>query len=524
MSNNRNTSWREAIAPGLAIQVFGVLLFLFALALAVNTYYTIKGERFILHQQLDREGNNLAEASAIFATESLLIEDYPVLGTYTGNLVSRHPDLNHILIKRLDLKTVAKASRQAKNTSNIKRYFSQVRVDENLIGSIEIGISTENRDAVIASHLKKMIIQSLLIFLTLAVSLFIFFRKRITDPIHSLVDQAKNLSTGNISDPIHVQASGELSQLSLALDNMRSRLKRSYDEITIQNQLLDQRVAERTKELSDTNQKLVETHSQLLQSEKMAAIGQLSAGVAHEINNPIGFVTSNISILSDWFKTLVKIVQEYDNQTDSENLITAFQNIQTSNDFAYIEKEIPLLIKETQDGLNRVSTIVSDLKNFAHADDMVWLKSDLSEVLSSTLNIVRNEVKYKANIVLNTDNAPLVECLPAQINQVFMNIIVNAAQAIEGMGTITITITNTDIWACVSIRDTGNGIPENDLNRVIEPFYTTKPVGQGTGLGLSISYEIINTHHGRLEIESRVGEGTVFHIWLPLKQPQNSQE
>ncbi len=523
MSAHKPGNWRERIAPGLAIQVLGVLLFLFAFALTINTYYTIKGERYILLQQLDHEGNNLAQASSIFATESLLIEDYPVIGTYTDSLVDRYPDLTYILIKRLDQKIVAKASRKVQNNQNIKRYFSNVRVDDNFIGSIEIGISTENRDAFIASHLKRMIIQSLLVFLALVVSLFVCFRKMITDPVHNLVDQARNLNSGNLNKPIDLKANGELSQLSLALNNMRIRLKKSYDEITHQNRLLDQRVAERTKELSETNKKLVETHSQLLQSEKMAAIGQLSAGVAHEINNPVSFVNSNISILSQWCQTLTQVIDEYDNQIEENTLpLTPFHTIKTDKDFDYIKEELPLLIKETQGGLNRVSTIVADLKNFAHSDDKVWQDADLCAGLNSTLNIVRNEIKYKADIKLDAKNIPMVECLPAQINQVFMNIIVNAAQAIDSKGKITISLTHIDQWVCINIRDTGKGIPEKDLNRIMEPFFTTKPVGLGTGLGLSISYGIIKTHHGRIDIESIVGEGSTFKIWLPAKQPKTT--
>ena len=525
MNTNITANWREHIAPGLATQVMGILLFLFAFALSINTYYTIEGEQYILRLQLDHEGNNLAKASSIFATESLLIEDYPVIGTYTDNLVERYPDLAYILIKRLDQKIVAKASRQVQNSKNIKRYFSNIRVDDNFIGSIEIGISTENQDVFIANHLKKMIIQSLLVFLALAVSLFVFFRKKITDPIHDLVDQARNLNSGNLSDPIHLKANGELSQLSLALDNMRIRLKKSYDDISHQNRILDQRVAERTKELSETNSKLVETHSQLLQSEKMAAIGQLSAGIAHEINNPISFVDSNISILSEWYRTLTEVIEEYDDQIiKNTQALTPFQAIKANKDFEYIKEELPILVKETQDGLKRVSTIVADLKNFAHSDDMVWQDTDLSAGLNSTLNIIRNEVKYKADITLSENNIPMVECLPAQINQVFMNIIVNAAQSIDGKGKITINLTHIDQWGCISIHDTGRGIPEKDLNRIMEPFYTTKPIGLGTGLGLSISYGIIKTHHGRIDIESKMGEGSTFKIWLPIKQSKEPSQ
>jgi len=479
----------------------------------------------MLHQQLDHEGNNLAQASSIFATESLLVEDYPVLGTYTDNLVERYPDLSYILIKRLDLKVVARAHRAEQTDTNVKRYFSNIRVDNNYIGSIEIGISTANQDSFIANHLRKMVIQSLLVFLTLAASLFIVFRKMITDPIHKLVDQSENISTGNLDKTIRLKSYGELYKLSSALDNMRIRLKTSYDDITEQNRLLDQRVEERTRELSETNNKLVETHSQLLQSEKMAAVGQLSAGVAHEINNPIGFINSNISILSDWSNSIFKIIAEYDEQIQNiPQLQAKFNSIKSSHDFDYVKEETQLLIKETQGGLYRVSTIVADLKNFAHVDDMVWQQVDLRTELNSTLNIIRNEIKYKADITVDENNIPLVECLPAQINQVFMNIIVNAAQSIEEKGKITISLTRTDQEVCISICDTGAGIPERDLGRILEPFYTTKPVGQGTGLGLSISYGIVQTHHGRIEIDTTEGKGSTFHIWLPIKQPNPHAE
>jgi PAS domain S-box-containing protein len=272
-------------------------------------------------------------------------------------------------------------------------------------------------------------------------------------------------------------------------------------------------------ELNKANAKLVDTHAQLLQSEKMAAIGVLSAGVAHEINNPVGFVTSNIDILTGWSTKLIQLIESIDHEVKQDASLTkAIAAYKNQYDFDYVREEIPLLLRETKEGLSRVSTIVTDLKDFARIDESVWEKVDLRQTIRSTLSIVNNELKYKVKVELDFDDIPLVECLPSQISQVLMNIVINAAQSIESKGVITITTLHVDAMVCIKISDTGGGIPKENLRRMFDPFFTTKPVGKGTGLGLSVSYGIIESHHGRIEVDSQEGKGSNFYIWLPEKR------
>jgi two-component system NtrC family sensor kinase len=182
------------------------------------------------------------------------------------------------------------------------------------------------------------------------------------------------------------------------------------------------------------------------------------------------------------------------------------------------------LIKESKEGLNRVKRIVSDLKDFSHVDEAEWQLADLNTGLESTLNVVWNELKYKAQIVRHLGDLPPVPCIAAQINQVFLNLLVNAGQAIDGQGTITLTTRVDGGQAVVEIADTGHGIEPQTLNRIFEPFFTTKPVGKGTGLGLSIAWDIVAKHDGRLSARSKPGEGSCFELRLPLKNPNYPKE
>jgi signal transduction histidine kinase len=173
-----------------------------------------------------------------------------------------------------------------------------------------------------------------------------------------------------------------------------------------------------------------------------------------------------------------------------------------------------------------VKKIVQDLKNFSHVDESEWQFADLNAGLESTLNVVWNEVKYKANVVKHRGQIPEVECLAAQLNQVFMNLIVNAVQALDtaqGMGTLTLSSGTEGDGVWVSVQDTGKGMSDDVRRRIFEPFYTTKPVGKGTGLGLSLSFSIIQKHHGRIEVESTPGVGTTFRVWVPVRHPRDDQ-
>jgi PAS domain S-box-containing protein len=272
--------------------------------------------------------------------------------------------------------------------------------------------------------------------------------------------------------------------------------------------------------------RLSEAHDQLLQSEKMASIGQLAAGVAHEINNPIGFVNSNMGTLKHYVGTLLQVVDSYSEAVNKaapgSALAAEIEAIGRDADLGYLKDDIADLVSESMDGLKRVKDIVQALKDFSHVGLTDWQYADVHAGLDTTLNIVANEIKYKATVEKAYGKLPEIKCLASQLNQVFMNLLVNAAQAIQNRGVITIATGAQDGWVWVRISDNGSGIAPENLKRIFEPFFTTKPVGSGTGLGLSLSYSIVNKHGGRIEVASKPGVGTVFTVRLPVTPPASS--
>ncbi len=295
-----------------------------------------------------------------------------------------------------------------------------------------------------------------------------------------------------------------------------------------QHKLAEEELKKSHEELKEAYQRLQEIQGQLLQSEKMASIGQLAAGVAHEINNPIGYVYSNLGTLQKYLEKLFAVVDAYEKL---EPLLASHaaelgvvRAVRQEADLDFLKEDVIDLMNESREGITRVKKIVQDLKDFSHvgAEDE-WQWTDLRRGLDSTLNIVRNEIKYKAEVVKEYGDMPEVECLPSQLNQVFMNLLVNAAHAIEDKGKITVRTGTQGEMVWVEISDTGKGVPAENLDRIFDPFFTTKPIGQGTGLGLSVSYSIIQKHHGNFNVASEVGQGTTFRITLPTKQPENTQ-
>jgi len=269
--------------------------------------------------------------------------------------------------------------------------------------------------------------------------------------------------------------------------------------------------------------KLQDAHAQLLQSEKMASIGQLAAGVAHEINNPVGYINSNMGSLRQYVADLFSLLDGYKKLEalvpEEHPVRQELQNLEQELDLEFLKEDIESLLEESNEGIHRVKQIVDNLKDFSRLDSTEWHWADLESGLDSTLNIVHNEIKYKADVVKKYADIPQIECIGSQLNQVFMNLLVNGAHAIEERGTITIcTGTEGDDWVWVEIADTGKGIEPEALSRIFDPFYTTKPIGKGTGLGLSLSYSIIERHGGMITVESEVGKGSCFRVRLPIKQ------
>ena len=314
-----------------------------------------------------------------------------------------------------------------------------------------------------------------------------------------------------------IEAAGRVQYVCLTVTDT-SEIATQQLELEHLNRLLQAEKSEQARLI----RKLEDTQAQLLQSEKMAAIGQLAAGVAHEINNPVGYVYSNFSSLDGYVADLFRLIESY-RAAAAEHPDEAFKaRLEQANqalDYDFLRADMADLVRESRQGLERVKQIVQDLRDFSHIDSGDWQMVDLHKGLDSTLNVIWNEIKFKAEVVKCYGELPLVQCLGSQLNQVFMNLIINAAHAIDQQGSIWLETGVQDDWVFVRVRDSGAGIAPEHLARLFEPFFTTKPVGQGTGLGLSVSYSIIAKHHGRLEVDSEPGQGATFTVWLPQRQP-----
>jgi len=300
---------------------------------------------------------------------------------------------------------------------------------------------------------------------------------------------------------------------------------------------LEKTVENRTNQLQETNKvlqqekeeqvglnnQLKETQGHLVQSEKMASIGQLAAGVAHEINNPLGYIYSNLNTLKNYLTDLEEVAslaEKLSSELPEDNAVSiAFEKLKKELDLEFLQEDLQDLVKESIEGATRAKKIVQDLRDFSRIDKQEREMFDVEEGISATLNIVHNELKYKADIVKEFAGIAPFECVGAQLNQVFMNLLVNAAHSIEDFGKITVrTGYEGNEFAWVEVEDTGKGIPDEVKSKIFDPFFTTKPVGKGTGLGLSLSYKIIQDHHGRFEVDSVVGKGTKFRVLLPINK------
>ncbi|WP_020482171.1 ATP-binding protein [Methylomonas sp. MK1] len=307
--------------------------------------------------------------------------------------------------------------------------------------------------------------------------------------------------------------------------------KRAEEALRDSRDELEEQVRKRTESLQMANTQLLaekarqeeligqleETQMQLLQSEKMASIGQLAAGVAHEINNPIGFVNSNLSTLQEYVDGMLRLLAAYERIEGSlvNEALENIKHLKQEINIGYLREDIGDLLAESLDGLQRVRRIVKDLKDFSHVGELEQQSANLESGLDSTLNVVWNEIKYKADVVKEYGGIPEINCIASQLNQVFMNLLINAVQAIEDHGRITLRTAYDEQNVWVEVEDTGKGIKPEQLGKIFDPFFTTKSVGMGTGLGLSLSYGIVKKHNGRIEVKSELGKGTCFRVCLP---------
>jgi two-component system NtrC family sensor kinase len=304
------------------------------------------------------------------------------------------------------------------------------------------------------------------------------------------------------------EASGSGPRGTIVTIHDSTERKKAAEELTRKNLRLNEALSA-----------LKRSQAKVLQQEKMASIGQLAAGVAHEINNPIGFINSNLSTFGKYLPRItgfLAIQSECIAAGAPPEKAEWVRQQQASLKIDYIVKDLEDLVRESMEGAERVRSIVADLKSFSRMDESECEQADINECLRSTINIAWNEIKYKATLKKELGEIPRTRCYPQRMKQVFMNLLVNAAHAIEEHGVITVRSWEEDGYVCVSLADTGQGIREANLNRIFEPFFTTKEAGNGTGLGLSITYDIVKKHNGEITVRSEPGKGTVFTVRIPV--------
>ena len=336
---------------------------------------------------------------------------------------------------------------------------------------------------------------------------------------HLVVSKYKRLLTAGLHGRVVEDSYAQLRQKAALLEKSERKYRLLAESLE--------------KEVEKKAKKIKETQAQLMQQEKLAAIGRLAAGVAHEVNNPLGFIRSNLGILGEYISDLCELAKKYNSLEKafyaSENdyptakeIEPIFQKINAVKkriDLDFILSDTTHIVSESKEGADRIKKIVSDLKEFASIDQPGETRADINACIDSALNILAHVLEGKAKIVKDYSELPVITCYREKMNQVFMNLLLNAADAIKEQGTITITtrpIKDDKPYVEISIADTGMGILPENLNCVFEPFFTTKDIGNGMGLGLSTSYDIVKSHGGTLNVESQPGRGSVFTIKIPV--------
>lgn len=344
-----------------------------------------------------------------------------------------------------------------------------------------------------------------------------FMTKIIINPLLDLVRGSKELAEGNFGYRFSKTSYLEVNKLINTYNQMAENLQTLYTE-------LENKVKERTKELEDANNEIKNTQVMMVHSEKMRSLGQLVAGITHEINNPVNFIHGNMTHLKNYSQALIDIINLYESFEDklSDEQQKELKALKEKVELDFIREDLPMLIQSCHEGTERTKNIILDLKNFSRLDELVINDVDLPKEIDTTLNILHNKLKGKVEIVKEyVDNVPLIEGYGGQLNQVFMNILDNACYAIKESGKIFIRLQKTEKDVIIEFEDTGCGMKKEQLDKIFDPFYTTKPVGVGTGLGMSISYKVIQKHKGLISVESTEGKGTKFRIQLPLKMERS---
>ncbi|MFT7008158.1 MAG: two-component system NtrC family sensor kinase [Colwellia sp.] len=399
-----------------------------------------------------------------------------------------------------------------RNDELLSTFGEEINGKKHLIDWKNIGIvfSFTFDDSINSGELNNAIIQlsSLILLVLIMTSLlaYLFGYRYFVKPLLLLSQATSELDKGSkfklLQDNIVIKELSELFTKFNAMTNTVHQrelaLKLSYDK------------------LSKANDELILSESQLIQSEKMASIGVLAAGVAHEINNPLGYVKSNLCVLNEYLTDIQKHHQETNKQLTTEVSTEWRAALAKKYDIEFIFDDIPDILSSSIGGIDKITEIVLGLKNFARTEQSTKSKTDINEGVTATLTMVNNELKYNCKVHVELGPLPMIYAFPSKLNQVFMNLLINAGQSITGSGDIFVRTFQKESDIVIEVKDTGSGIAVGVLPHIFTPFYTSKPVGEGTGLGLSISHGIIKQHDGRIEVTSEEGKGSCFSVYIPI--------
>ena len=522
-----------------------------AALLIVLIFTAVNFMRDTLNEDLAKRSSTIATLFASTTKNAVLTYDLASLETYCTELM-KNPDIayvrlvnseNQVLAQAGDENLLARQFIQDEEvnavTDGIFDNFATIKESEHIYGRVELGIDITNINKAV-EKIKHWTTGIALIEMAL-VALFSFvLGNYLTRQLQRLRmaarEVSKNVEDGNCNhSQLPVNGKDELAEvtqafnkLMITIDTECTRKEAYQKELELLNRTLEEKVEQRTtllnkrnNQLEQSNQELHAAQQQLIQTEKMASIGQLAAGVAHEINNPIGFVSSNLGTLKEYtdaYCSLSKKVQALIITKDKERQSLLLQDLSewiNNEDISFINDDTTNLLKESIDGLHRVTNIVKDLKQFSRADSDEKQWFDVNECVKTTLKMVNNELKYHCNIDKDLGTLPMIWMNFGKINQVLTNLLINAGQAIKEQGQITITTELQNDNIAILVKDNGSGISVDNINKLFDPFFTTKDVGEGTGLGLSISHGIIQEHGGNITVTSELNKGSCFSIILP---------
>jgi signal transduction histidine kinase len=353
----------------------------------------------------------------------------------------------------------------------------------------------------------------------------------ITNPINKLISTARSMAQGNLSQRVQIRSADEVGVLGAAFNDMARAISTREEQLQELNKNLEQMVRQRTQELEKSNEalrraylELQNAQEQLVQTEKMASLGQLVAGIAHEIKNPLNFIYGNTGFLAEYTRKLQALIQSYEQASSiSAEDRAKIEAIKEHLNYSFVCEDLPTLIDNFTEGANRINNIVTDLRTFSRMDADTISDIDLHATLEMSLNLLRNQYKDRIEIHKDFGEIPKIQGYAGKLSQVFMNLLSNAFHAVMEKGDVWIRTRSNNGFVEIEIQDNGIGIPRENLKRIFEPFFTTKPVGQGTGLGLSISYGIVEQHHGRISVAQAEPHGSIFTVHLPIFQEGSSR-